>query len=56
VPGKPDAKGKVTKTELDWRKALRAQLEGMQQADGTWVNGKNGRWYEACRCCARATR
>ncbi len=56
VPGKPNEKGEVATQELDWRKALRAQLEGMQQADGTWLNGKNGRWYEdramLCTCYA----
>jgi squalene-hopene/tetraprenyl-beta-curcumene cyclase len=56
VPGKPNAKGEATTQELDWRRALRAQLEGMQQADGTWVNGKNDRWQEGmpllCTCYA----
>jgi squalene-hopene/tetraprenyl-beta-curcumene cyclase len=56
VPGKPNAKGEPTTAEVNWRKALRAQLEGMQQADGTWVNGKNDRWQEGmpllCTCYA----
>lgn len=51
-----DAKGAEKVEEIDWRKALRSHLEGMQQADGTWVNGKNGRWYEdmplLCTCYA----
>ncbi len=55
VAGK-DAKGAPSTTEVDWRKALRAHLEGMQQADGTWVNGKNDRWMEnlplLCTCYA----
>ena len=48
--------GEEKTTELDWRKELRAQLEGMQRADGTWINGKNGRWMEnldlLCTCYA----
>ncbi|MCC7063058.1 MAG: terpene cyclase/mutase family protein [Planctomycetes bacterium] len=56
VPGKPNEKGEATTTELDWRKALRSHLEGMQKEDGTWVNSKNGRWYEnmpmLCTCYA----
>jgi len=42
--------------KVDWRKQLRAQLEGMQRDDGAWVNDKNGRWYEnldvLCTCYA----
>ena len=42
--------------EIDWRKDLRAHLEGIQQPDGTWVNGKNSRWMEdsafLCTCYA----
>lgn len=53
-----DASGKATTTPVDWRKALRSHLEGMQQADGTWVNGKNDRWMEGlpllCTCYALA--
>jgi hypothetical protein len=51
-------KGEVGTQKVDWKKALRAQLEGMQQADGTWVNGKNDRWMEnlplLCTCYALA--
>lgn len=32
---------------IDWRKALREHLQGMQQADGSWLNEKNSRWYES---------
>jgi squalene-hopene/tetraprenyl-beta-curcumene cyclase len=46
----------VPATEVNWRKALRAHLEGMQAPDGTWLNTKNGRWYEdkalLCTCYA----
>jgi hypothetical protein len=55
---KPDAAkpAAVQVEEIDWRKALRAHLESVQQADGTWVNAKNGRWYEdmsfLCTCYA----
>jgi squalene-hopene/tetraprenyl-beta-curcumene cyclase len=41
---------------IDWRQALRAQLESQQQPDGSWVNGKNPRWMEGlpllCTCYA----
>lgn len=44
--------------DVDWRKALRAHLAKIQQPDGTWVNGKNGRWMEnlplLCTCYAMA--
>jgi hypothetical protein len=60
VPAKaagPDGKA-VPASEVNWRKALRAHLEGMQGPDGTWVNGKNGRWWEdmplLCTCYALA--
>ena len=51
------ATGKNGKPEtVDWRKALRAHLEGMEAANGTWVNGKNERWMEGrdflCTCYA----
>ena len=53
---KTDDKGKATSEAIDWRKALRSHLEGMQAADGTWVNGKNDRWMEGmpllCTCYA----
>ena len=39
---------------LDWRKALRTHLEGMQAKDGSWLNDKNSRWMEGrevlCTC------
>ena len=42
--------------EIDWRKELRAHLEKIQQADGSWVNDKNSRWMEdlafLCTCYA----
>ncbi|MBL8755458.1 MAG: hypothetical protein JNK15_19315 [Planctomycetes bacterium] len=51
-----DDKGTEVVEAIDWRKALRAQLEGMQQPDGTWVNAKNERWMEGnqllCTCYA----
>jgi squalene-hopene/tetraprenyl-beta-curcumene cyclase len=51
------ATGKDGKPEtVDWRKALRAHLETLQAANGTWVNGKNERWMEGrdflCTCYA----
>jgi squalene-hopene/tetraprenyl-beta-curcumene cyclase len=51
------ATGKNGKPEtVDWRKALRAHLEGLQAPNGTWVNGKNERWMEGrdflCTCYA----
>jgi len=60
VPAKaagPDGKA-VPASEVNWRKALRTHLEAMQGQDGTWVNGKNGRWWEdmplLCTCYAMA--
>ncbi len=51
-----DDKGNATTKDVDWKKELRAHLEGMQQPDGTWVNGKNERWMEGmpllCTCYA----
>ena len=51
-----DDKGAEKVEQVDWRKALRAHLEKSQQADGTWVNGENDRWYEGmpllCTCYA----
>lgn len=48
--------GELVIEEVDWREALQKQLEGMQQADGTWINGKNDRWMEGmpllCTCYA----
>lgn len=41
---------------VDWREALRNHLASIQQSDGTWINGKNGRWMESmpllCTCYA----
>lgn len=41
---------------VDWRKELKMHLGRMQQDDGTWINGKNGRWMESlpllCTCYA----
>jgi squalene-hopene/tetraprenyl-beta-curcumene cyclase len=31
---------------VDWRAALRKKLEGMQAADGSWVNDRSKRWME----------
>ena len=43
---------------VDWREALHQHLTEIQSADGTWVNGKNGRWMESvpllCTCYAMA--
>jgi hypothetical protein len=51
-----DDKGNPKTKDVDWRKELRAHLESIQQADGTWVNGKNERWMEGspllCTCYA----
>jgi squalene-hopene/tetraprenyl-beta-curcumene cyclase len=53
---KKDDKGADVVEAIDWRKALRAQIESMQQPDGTWVNAKNDRWMEGnqllCTCYA----
>lgn len=53
-----DGKGNPTMRAVDWRQALRAHLESIQQPDGTWVNGKNDRWMEGmpllCTCYAMA--
>ena len=32
--------------KVDWRKSLRTHLEGLQAQDGSWLNQKNGRWWE----------
>lgn len=41
---------------VDWRNELKAHLVSMQQGDGSWINGKNGRWMESmpllCTCYA----
>lgn len=48
--------GALPKKAVDWREALRSHLAETQQGDGTWVNGKNGRWMESlpllCTCYA----
>ncbi len=39
--------GKIDKAgDRDWRKALRGKLKKEQQKDGSWVNQRNGRWFE----------
>ncbi|MGK0202578.1 MAG: squalene-hopene/tetraprenyl-beta-curcumene cyclase [Planctomycetota bacterium] len=44
----------ASKKSIDWREALRSHLAKTQLADGTWINGKNGRWMESlpllCTC------
>ena len=58
VEGEPDVQtsGMPPMKELDWRAALRDHLAATQQPDGTWINGKNGRWMESlpllCTCYA----
>ncbi len=51
-----DAKAVAKTVDIDWKKALRAHIESLQQADGTWVNSKNDRWMEGlpllCTCYA----
>lgn len=51
-----DGKSPPLVATIEWRKALRAHLEGLQAADGTWRNGKNDRWMEGqellCTCYA----
>lgn len=41
---------------VDWRAELRRQLESMQNANGSWRNERNDRWYEGmdilCTCYA----
>lgn len=58
VAGPANDQGARKTEAVAWRKALRSQLEGMQQADGSWVNSQNGRWYEGlpvlCTCYALA--
>jgi squalene-hopene/tetraprenyl-beta-curcumene cyclase len=58
----PDAEVQVSgmppTKPVDWKAALREHLASIQQPDGTWVNGKNGRWMEnlplLCTCYAMA--
>ena len=41
-------KDTATATEnLDWRLALREHLAATQEEDGSWINTRNGRWYES---------
>lgn len=38
-----------TQTEvkgIDWRAALRAHMKSLQAEDGSWLNERNGRWWE----------
>ncbi|MFK7738958.1 MAG: prenyltransferase/squalene oxidase repeat-containing protein [Planctomycetota bacterium] len=41
---------------VNWRSALLRHLKTIQSEDGSWVNGKNGRWMESvpllCTCYA----
>ncbi len=41
---------------IEWKKALRARIISLQQADGSFVNEKNARWMESmhvlCTCYA----
>ena len=52
------ASGTPPTKAVDWRNALRDHLASIQQPDGTWINGKNGRWMEnlplLCTCYAMA--
>ena len=32
--------------DKDWRTELRAKLQKEQNADGSWINKKNSRWWE----------
>jgi len=43
VPGKAETDEAL---EVDWRKALREHLAGLQREDGSWLNEQNGRWWE----------
>ena len=60
VPGDPEVErsGVPATKPVDWRAALRDHLASIQQGDGTWINGKNGRWMEnvpmLCTCYAMA--
>lgn len=42
--------------KVDWRAELTGHLAKTQSPDGTWINGKNGRWMESmpllCTCYA----
>ena len=60
VPVEPEVElsGMPATKAVDWRAALRDHLASIQQGDGTWINGKNGRWMEnvpmLCTCYAMA--
>ncbi|MAD32883.1 MAG: hypothetical protein CMJ88_03905 [Planctomycetes bacterium] len=60
VPVEPEVElsGMPATKAVDWRAALRDHLASIQQDDGTWINGKNGRWMEnvpmLCTCYAMA--
>lgn len=46
----------ATVTKVDWRADIRSKLASLQDQDGSWVNSKNGRWWEkmpvTCTCYA----
>ncbi len=35
------------KVVVNWRTDLGAQIKGMQAEDGSWLNERNGRWFES---------
>ena len=35
------------KVVVNWRTDLGAQIKGMQTEDGSWLNERNGRWFES---------
>ncbi|MBK8977808.1 MAG: terpene cyclase/mutase family protein [Planctomycetes bacterium] len=41
----PEADGAPAR-KVDWRAELRTHLAALQQPDGSWLNDKNGRWWE----------
>ena len=43
VPGKGETDEALP---VDWKKELRATLLAAQRADGSWLNERNGRWWE----------
>ena len=44
----------VDGAKVDWRAGLRAQLEKVQQPDGSWLNDQNGRWMESSKLLCTA--
>ncbi|MEZ5965725.1 MAG: prenyltransferase/squalene oxidase repeat-containing protein [Planctomycetota bacterium] len=48
--------GKAAARQIDWRADIRGKLAELQAKDGSWVNSKNGRWWEklpvTCTCYA----